>query len=419
MRNLVGRRLLFAAIVWVVVGPLSAVRGQETALDRLQQFLAAGRSERPLLAEQPFAKEPLSLQEAESAADLLWNDRQAEIRRERAAEMEAREIVLDEWRMPFTYRVFSDAPPSGRSLFISMHGGGEMPAEVNDRQWENQKRLYELDEGVYLVPRAPTNSWNMWHQAHIDKFFARLIENLIVFEAVDPNRVYLLGYSAGGDGVFQLAPRMADRFAAAAMMAGHPNETSPLGLRNLPFTLHMGENDKAFGRNAIAVQWRDALAELQQKDPEGYPHHVEIHAGKGHWMDREDRAAIPWLAQQVRRPFPQRVVWKQDDVTHDRFYWLGVSPGGAQAGSLVIASASGNTIRIEQADGVERLQLWLSDALVDLEKPIRVEWQGRPVWEGRAQRTIAAMERSLNVRDRTACASALVEVRLIPSLYPE
>ena len=37
----------------------------------------------------------------------------------------------------------------------------------------------------------------------------RLIENLVVFEGVDPNRVYLLGYSAGGDGVYQLAPRMA------------------------------------------------------------------------------------------------------------------------------------------------------------------------------------------------------------------
>ena len=50
---------------------------------------------------------------------------------------------------------------------------------------------------------------------------------------VDPNRVYIMGYSAGGDGVYQLAPRMADRWAAAAMMAGHPNDASPLGLRNI------------------------------------------------------------------------------------------------------------------------------------------------------------------------------------------
>ena len=73
---------------------------------------------------------------------------------------------------------------------------------------------------------------------------------------LDPNKVYLMGYSAGGDGVYQLAPRMADRFAAAAMMAGHPNETSPLGLRNLPFTIHMGENDTPYKRNKVAAEWK-------------------------------------------------------------------------------------------------------------------------------------------------------------------
>jgi hypothetical protein len=36
-------------------------------------------------------------------------------------------------------------------------------------------------------------------QKHVDRFFGRLIENLIVFEDVNPNRVYLTGYSAGGD----------------------------------------------------------------------------------------------------------------------------------------------------------------------------------------------------------------------------
>jgi predicted peptidase len=64
--------------------------------------------------------------------------------------------------------------------------------------------------------------------------------------------IYLLGYSAGGDGVYQLAPRMADRFAAASMMAGHPNDSTPAGLRNLPFALFMGGDDAAHNRNGVA-----------------------------------------------------------------------------------------------------------------------------------------------------------------------
>ena len=67
---------------------------------------------------------------------------------------------------------------------------------------------------------------------------------------------------------------MADRFAAAAMMAGHPNETSPLGLRNIGFTIHMGENDTPYDRNKVAMEWKVKLKTLKENDVNGYPHFV-------------------------------------------------------------------------------------------------------------------------------------------------
>ena len=79
-----------------------------------------------------------------------------------------------------------------------------------------------------------------------------MIENYVVTRGVNPNRIYLMGYSAGGDGVYQLAPRMADRWAAASMMAGHPNDAKPDNLRNLPFGLFMGGKDGAYNRNKVA-----------------------------------------------------------------------------------------------------------------------------------------------------------------------
>ena len=172
--------------------------------------------ERPALEKQDFATVPLSKANVAEVSKLLWQDHVAQIRESRAAEMQARELVSGTLKMPFASEVFGEKPAKGRSLYLSLHGGGNAPKAVNDRQWENQKRLYRLEEGVYVAPRAPTDTWDLWHQSHIDGFFDRLIENLIVFEEVDPNRVYLLGYSAGGDGVYQLAPRMADRWVPEA-----------------------------------------------------------------------------------------------------------------------------------------------------------------------------------------------------------
>ena len=218
-----------------------------------------------------------------------------------------------------------------------------------------------------------------------------------MFENVDPNRVYLMGYSAGGDGVFQLAPRMADRFAAAAMMAGHPNETSPLGLRNLPFTMHVGGRDAAYHRNEIARQWADKLDALQKADPQGYIHWVKIYPDKAHWLDREDAAAIPWMAKYRRCLLPQKIVWKQDDVQHDRFYWLAVDPKAIQARAEVVAERDGQTIDV-QTTGVAQLTILLRDEMLDMDQPVTVTSAGKRLFAGRVTRSIAVIARTLQQR---------------------
>ncbi|MDF1799049.1 MAG: transglutaminase domain-containing protein [Planctomycetota bacterium] len=348
---------------------------------------------------------------AERLASELWQQHATALAPMRRAELEARSLTLAGKTMPFWYSVHGDAPEGGHSLYISMHGGGGTAARVNDGQWENQKRLYQIDEGVYVAPRAPTNTWNLWHEAHIDDLFDRLIEDLVLLEGVNPDRVFLLGYSAGGDGVYQLAPRMADRFAAAAMMAGHPNDAKPDGLRNLAFTLHMGANDGAYERNAVAARWKGLLADLQAADPGGYEHWVEIHVGKGHWMDRQDAAALPWMARFARDLRPERVVWVQDDRTHARFYWLAVDE--PVRGARLVVERAGQTVRILEASGVDQLHIRLDDTMLDLDQPVRVEQGDEVLFEGLVPRTRATLERTLAERgDPRGMWSAEVLVQL-------
>lgn len=294
-----------------------------------------------------------------------------------------------------------------------MHGGGGAPKAVNDRQWENQKRLYQLNEGIYLVPRAPTDTWDLWHQGHIDTMFSRLIESMVIAEGVDPNRVYIMGYSAGGDGVYQLAPRMADQLAAAAMMAGHPNETQPLGLRNLPFALQMGGNDAAYNRNKIARDWATKLDEMQKNDPKGYVHFVKIYEGKGHWMDGEDKVAIPWMEKFQRNLSPDRVAWRQDNVTHNRFYWLGMNPESSKAGQELVVKREGQNFLVERAEGVSEFHLLLDDQDADLEMPVTVKKGDQILFQGKLPRTLKNLVESFRQRaDRFQMAPALTTIKL-------
>lgn len=259
-------------------------------------------------------------------------------------------INRDGLAMQFSYQVFGEKPRDGHSLYISMHGGGNTSHSVNDSQWENQKRLYRPAEGVYVCPRAPWDDWDMWFKAPMDGLLEELIETMVATMEVSPDKVYLMGYSAGGDGVWRLAARMADHFAAAAMMAGHPGDVHLENLRNMPFTIWVGADDAAYNRNVEVAKRGLELDSLQKWDPDGYVHETHVVAGKPHWMDLEDAASVPWMAQFVRNPDPDRIVWRQEEVCRPSFYWLSVPRDEMQRGMTVIVSRKGNTYNIERCD---------------------------------------------------------------------
>ena len=370
-------------------------KAQDDKFSDFEAWLEKPADERGDFGKQPFKNLSLTKKQAKQAAELLWNDFAARIKKEREQEWKDKVIELGDLKMKFDYKIFGDKPKNGRSLFISMHGGGGAPARVNEQQWRNQIGLYKPEEGVYLAPRAPTNTWNLWHEEHIDVFFKRIIQNAIVFEDVDPNRVYIMGYSAGGDGVYQLAPRMADSLAAAAMMAGHPNGVSPKGLRNIGFTLHMGGKDRAYKRNKIAAQWKTKLAKLKEADPEGYEHEVVIHEECGHWMERKDAVAVPWMAKFTRDPVPKKIVWRPTGPKDGGFYWLRQREGKAKRGSEVTASLDGQKINIESTLGMEQVGFYLNDDVLDLDESVTIAFNGKDRGTRRVFRNLSHMVNSL------------------------
>ena len=397
-----------------VLSSAAAAAASAAPVDDLRAYLAHPAAARPAVADQPFAAAPLSKAEAAAAYDLLWADHVAEVKVSGRAELKANAITVGDQTLKLLTAKFGTKPAGGWNLFISMHGGGNAPAAVNDSQWRNQIRLYKPTDSLVVAPRAPTNGWDLWQTKQIDPLFTKLVSDLIVVAGVNPNRVYVMGYSAGGDGCFQLAPRMADHWAAAAMMAGHPGDASALPLRDLPFTIHVGGLDAAYHRNELAGEWGKKLDALQAADPTGYTHFVKVHEGKPHWMDLEDAEAIPWMLKYTRDPLPAKVVWVQDDVTRDRFYWLATPADQAKQKQLAVVSHAGQAFTVEQAGGgLRTLTVMLNDKLVDLDRPVTVTMGGKPLYAGQPRRTVAAMARTLADRgdpDLVFSASATVTV---------
>ncbi|WP_129718011.1 dienelactone hydrolase family protein [Pedobacter sp. SYP-B3415] len=333
-----------------------------------------------------------------SAVDAAKTDH----RRQAAAAWQKKSISYGDKVMKFETRVFGQADAGKRSLYISLHGGGNTQPKVNDGQWENQKKLYSPAEGLYFVPRAPTNTWNLWHEEHIDAMLDEVIKSAVVFEGVDPNRVYLLGYSAGGDGLYQLAPRMADRLAAASMMAGHPGDASALPLRNLPFAIFMGGNDAAYDRNKLAAVWGKKLDSLEAADPGAYKHDVHIYEGLGHWMNRKDTVAISWMAGFKRNALPEKVIWVQDDRRHFDFYWLGTDTASkAGDAARVLIRKDRNEIVLE-ANTFQSLAIYLNDDMLDLDRPVWLTSNGKTLFKGKLKRSAALIRASAAKRLDTA-----------------
>ncbi|MCQ2207459.1 MAG: alpha/beta hydrolase [Paludibacteraceae bacterium] len=311
-------------------------------------------------------------------------------------------LRLDSLRMPFTVFVSGERPADGYPIFLSLHGGGGTAPEVNDQQYENQKHLYDNflpSQCIYIAPRAPFNTWDLWFKPELDSLLTTLVNLAVVNLGGNPNRVYLMGYSAGGDGVWRLAPRLADHWAAASMMAGHPGDVSLANLRNTPFMMWVGENDEAYNRNAEVAKRGVEMDQLQAQDTAGYKHVCTVVKDKGHWMDLEDGKAIEWMMQHTRNTMPQKVVWQQEEVTERSLYWLSVPPTVTpQRGDKVTAEIDENTIRVSKCSYPE-LTIWLNDSMVDLDSPVTIIYDGKTIYKGKFPRKDSVIEESIANRN--------------------
>jgi len=308
----------------------------------------------------------------------------------------------------FSLKVKGTAPANGYPVYIALHGGGGGPSEMNDEQWEQMQSYYlkSIDTGIYVAPRGPSNEWNLHFGREAEVFYSQLLSQLRLFAGADPNRIYLLGYSAGGDGVYQLAPRMASELAAASMSAGHHNGVSADNLQHVPMLLQVGELDDAYNRNKETVHYSMILDSLRKSHPAEFQHQLYVHAGAEHSyvMDRQGpdfqanvlldpiawlrnpmnsktttavTDAPTWLQRFRRNPHPLHLNWDHYLVRHENndYFWISYEGGRLKMNGFPIYTEvevfpAQNRIEIQRLS--QKIAIHLHEALVDLKRPLIV-----------------------------------------------
>ena len=311
---------------------------------------------------------------------LAWNAyRKGGALQEMQPDHKAGKVVSGKYVSPYVVRQVGKMPEGGWGLVIAMHGGGKAPKQVNDSQWRIMQRYYKdhPEQGgyLYLALRAPTDAWNGFYTGYVYPLIARLIRQLLVCEEVNPDKVFLIGYSHGGYGAFAIGPKMADRFAAIHSSAAAPTDgqSSPKNLLNTPFTFMVGEHDLAYGRLKRCLAFDQAVKRLRADSKDKYPVRMFLQKGFGHG-GLPDRDQLAKILPAVRNPIPDSIVWEPTDSVVHRFSWLEIpEPAKKQ---LVKAAKKGNRFEIKLT-GIESLELYLDERMIDYRKPVVIEVNGK------------------------------------------
>lgn len=375
------------------------------------------KSFKQLLAEEKLTR--LNAKDVAKAKAVLWEKYKTEERADatRVKEVKEKKMHFNGATMRYAYEVKGKKPEKGRSLYIAMHGGGGAPEKLNESQYDHMKVYYKdsVKEGVYVAVRGVSNTWDLHFRPESYVLYDRLIENMILFEDVNPECVYIMGFSAGGDGVYRISTKMADRWAAAAMSAGHPGDIKAKNLYRVPFLLQVGVGDTAYKRHLTAAQFDGQLEALKKQYSDGFVHQTYLHVGRGHnfldnhpkeplqkvikspekWLTENDMTSeyantnsVAWLKQHTRNSLPKRVLWDvknrcdRTGTTKDHaqlwtsqnrgrcHYWLQLDEKALGNTTELDVVLEKNTFTVNKVG--ESLILLLNEKMCDLSQDIKI-----------------------------------------------
>ncbi|MFT5733349.1 MAG: hypothetical protein ACJA2W_002126 [Planctomycetota bacterium] len=258
-------------------------------------------------------------------------------------------------RLPLDY----GKKPGPWPLVLTLPEKGETPERHLRNEWHDDEFL----KSAILVSPAMPEDLETWSQVVVlgaPGGLARILTTLRVCTEtfdVDPDRVLCVGTGEGGNAALEAGRQFPQRFAGIACRASDAGIEQVEVLNNMPIHITVGgPNSKAFAK------------ECEEKGVE----RVTIDGSPA------EGPLTQWLLQQRRTPQPKEVRVFVGKPFPTRCYWVGVAPidpttGGAYATATLRPEA--NSIVLTGA-GISFARLYLSDEMLDLDKPIALQVNG-------------------------------------------
>jgi hypothetical protein len=334
----------------------------------------------------------------------------------------------------YTVEVPESYDPTRRyQVRIQLHGGVERPSP--DLRGNGSIGSLAGAEQIYILPSG-------WKEA--PWWSSGQVENLgVILDAVkrsynvDENRVVLSGVSDGGTGAYYIAMHDTTPYASFLPLNGYilvlgfvgAGDQFPNNLRNKPFFVVNGGMDPLYPTNIVSPtveHLRSSGVELVYQPQPDAAHNTR-------WWPEVKASFEAFVTSHPRKPFPDTLTWESRDDVENRAHWLVIdaltprAPGAPALADVnregdrswftrhfpsgrVDLVRTGNTVKATTR-GVAKFTLLLSPDVFDFDKPVRVEADGRVVFDGRVEKSLPTLLKwAARDNDRTMLVAAEVHV---------
>lgn len=312
------------------------------------------------------------------------------------------------------------------SLILGLHGGGENAGDAAPARntWSTAGATGIFPQGIHLVH-------DTWNTVEGERFLLTLLDYAKARLNVDPERIYVAGFSMGGTGSWFMAGRHADLLACSMPCAGvlmaapksqvaSPDAISAVqhglipNVRNLAMYYFIGLSDVNCMPGTYLYVDR-LLKDLKASDKGGYDKiHFSTYEGLAHaFPPGEPAAAKEFMLEQRRDTFPETVVWEYvadpfpqhtpgeacERLVKRNFYWLSCeNPMDFQT---IRAERVGNKITLTTkgtARGVEGITVRLNATMINPDEDVVIEANGAEVFRGKPEPNLVDVFESIDAR---------------------